>query len=142
MSAAKNGDTVRVHYTGTLDNGTEFDSSLGREPLEFTLGAGGLISGFENAVRGMSAGEVKTVTIAAGDAYGSRNDNLIQEAPRGAIPDEIELAIGLILHAQGPDGQRLTFQVADFDEETVTLDGNHPLAGEDLTFRLELVEIV
>jgi FKBP-type peptidyl-prolyl cis-trans isomerase 2 len=142
MSEAKSGDTVRVHYTGTLDNGTEFDSSHGREPLEFTLGAGGLIAGFESAVHGMSAGETKTVTIPADEAYGPRRPDLTHEAPRGAIPDEIELVVGLILHAQGPDGQQLTFQVTDFDEETVTLDGNHPLAGEDLTFNLELVEIV
>jgi len=141
MSQAKHGDVVRVHYTGTLADGTEFDSSRGREPLEFTLGGGGLIPGFEKAVFGMSTGENKIVTIPAEDAYGPRRAELSHEAPRTVIPDDIELTTGMILHAEGPEGQELTFQVTAFDEETVTLDGNHPLAGEDLTFRLELVEV-
>jgi FKBP-type peptidyl-prolyl cis-trans isomerase 2 len=142
MSEAKTGDTVRVHYTGTLADGTQFDSSRGGQPLELTLGAGMVIPGFENAVLGMSSGESKSVAIPVEDAYGPRRAELAQEAPRSAIPDHITLAVGMMLHAQGPQGQQLTFQVTDFDDETVTLDGNHPLAGQDLIFELELVEIV
>jgi peptidylprolyl isomerase len=141
MSQAKSGDTVKVHYTGTLDDGTQFDSSQGGEPLEITLGSGNIIPGFENAVLGMSAGDTKTVTIPSDHAYGPRNDNLTQEVPRNVIPDDIELAQGMLLHAQGPDGQTVSFTVLSFDEESVRIDGNHPLAGQDLTFALELVEI-
>jgi len=141
MSQAKSGDTVRIHYTGTLGDGTQFDSSRGGEPLEFTLGGGNIIPGFENAVLGMSAGETKTVTIASEDAYGPRNENLTQEVPRNAIPEDIDLAQGMVLHAQGPEGQTVTFTVVAFDDESVRVDGNHPLAGQDLTFALELVEI-
>lgn len=141
MSQAKSGDTVRIHYTGTLGDGTQFDSSRGGEPLEFTLGGGNIIPGFENAVLGMSAGETKTVTIASEDAYGPRNENLTQEVPRNAIPEDIDLAQGMVLHAQGPEGQTVSFTVVAFDDESVRVDGNHPLAGQDLTFALELVEI-
>jgi FKBP-type peptidyl-prolyl cis-trans isomerase 2 len=141
MSEAKTGDTVKVHYTGTLTDGTQFDSSRGQEPLQFTLGQGQMIGGFEEAVVGMSLGENKTVTIASGDAYGERNESMVQQVPRSAIPDEIELAPGLMLQAKGPNEETLRFTVADFDDETVTVDGNHPLAGRDLVFELELVEI-
>lgn len=141
MSEAKSGDTVKVHYTGTLTDGTEFDSSRGQEPLEFTLGQGQMISGFEEAVVGMTLGENKTITIPSDEAYGERNDAMVQQVPRGAIPPEIELAEGMLLQAQGPDGETLRFTVADFNEEEVTVDGNHPLAGRDLTFELELVQI-
>lgn len=141
MSAAKSGDTVRVHYTGTLEDGTQFDSSRGREPLELTLGDGGVISGFATAVEGMAVGGTKTVTIPAEEAYGPRRDHLTQEIPRNAIPDQIELAKGMVLQAQGPDGQSLSFKVVDFDDEKVRIDGNHPLAGRDLTFELELVAL-
>jgi len=141
MSEAKSGDTVKVHYTGTLADGTEFDSSRGQEPLEFTLGQGQMISGFEEAVVGMALGENKTITITSEEAYGERNDAMVQQVPRGAIPPEIELAEGMLLQAQGPDGETLRFTVADFNEEEVTVDGNHPLAGRDLTFELELVQI-
>lgn len=141
MSQAKNGDTVKVHYVGTLTDGTLFDSSQGREPLEFTLGSGNVIPGFENALVGMSAGEGKTVTIPADEAYGQRHEHMIREVPRASIPDEIELADGMVLHAQGPEGQTLSFTVESFDDETVKIDGNNPLAGKDLTFALELVEI-
>ncbi len=141
MSEAKSGDTVKVHYTGTLSDGTEFDSSRGQEPLEFTLGQGQMISGFEDAVLGMTLGENKTVTLASEEAYGERNEAMVQEVPRSAIPPEIELTEGMLLQAQGPDGETLRFTVADFNEEAVTVDGNHPLAGRDLTFQLELVQI-
>lgn len=141
MSEAKSGDTVKVHYTGTLSDGTEFDSSRGQEPLEFTLGQGQMISGFEEAVVGMTLGENKTVTLASEEAYGERNEAMVQEVPRSAIPPEIKLTEGMLLQAQGPDGETLRFTVADFNEEAVTVDGNHPLAGRDLTFQLELVQI-
>lgn len=141
MSEAKSGDTVKVHYTGTLADGTEFDSSRGQEPLEFTLGEGQMISGFEEAVVGMEPGENKTVTLVSDEAYGERNEAMVQQVPRSAIPPEIELSEGLLLQAQGPEGETLRFTVADFNEEAVTVDGNHPLAGRDLTFQLELVQI-
>lgn len=138
---AKSGDTVKVHYTGTLTDGTQFDSSRGQEPLEFTLGQGQMIGGFEEAVVGMSPGDNKTITIVSEEAYGERNEAMVQQVPRTAIPPEIELAEGMLLQAQGPDGETLRFTVADFNDEEVTVDGNHPLAGRDLTFELELVQI-
>jgi FKBP-type peptidyl-prolyl cis-trans isomerase 2 len=141
MSEARTGDTVKVHYTGTLDDGTQFDSSAGREPLAFILGSGQVIGGFDAAVAGMSVGDVKTVTIPAADAYGAHDPQRVQQVPRAAIPPEIELHPGLMLSAQGPNGQALSFKVTAFDDEQVTVDGNHPLAGQDLTFALELVEI-
>ena len=141
MTEAKSGDTVKVHFTGTLIDGTQFDSSRGQEPLEFTLGQGQMITGFEEAVVGMKPGENKTITIVSGEAYGERNEAMVQEVPRSAIPAEIELAEGMLLQAQSPDGETLRFTVADFNDEAVTVDGNHPLAGRDLTFELELVQI-
>jgi peptidylprolyl isomerase len=141
MTAAKSGDNVKVHYTGTLNDGSQFDSSEGREPLEFTLGAGHVIPGFDEAVTGMTVGDSKTVTILADEAYGARNDEMIQQVPRSAIPDDIELETGLVLSASGPQGQTLSFTVVAFDDAEVTVDGNHPLAGQDLTFALELVSI-
>jgi peptidylprolyl isomerase len=141
MQQAKTGDTVKVHYTGTLADGTEFDSSRGRDPLEFTLGQGALIPGFENAVVGMSPGDTKTVEIAANDAYGDRHEQLTKDVPRTAIPDDIELQEGMVLRARGPEGQDLALTVVSFDDQSVMIDGNHPLAGNDLTFTVQLVEI-
>jgi FKBP-type peptidyl-prolyl cis-trans isomerase 2 len=141
MSEAKSGDFVKVHYTGSLSDGTQFDSSQGQEPLAFTLGEGNMIPGFEQAVMGMSQGDKKTITIPCGDAYGERNEDMKQVVPRSVIPDEIDLVEGMVLHAEGPDGQTVRFTVAGFDEQQVQIDGNHPLAGHDLTFDLELVEI-
>lgn len=141
MSEAKTGDTVKVHYSGTLADGSEFDSSRGQEPLEFTLGEGNMIAGFENAVLGMTLGEQKKITIPCEQAYGERNVEMTQSVPRSAIPDDIELAEGVMLHAQNPEGQTIRFTVAAFDDEQVTVDGNHPLAGHDLIFDLELVAI-
>jgi peptidylprolyl isomerase len=141
MQQAKTGDTVKVHYTGTLADGTEFDSSRGRDPLEFTLGQGALIPGFENAVVGMSPGDTKTVELAANDACGDRHEQLTQDVPRTAIPDDIELQEGMVLRARGPEGQDLAFTVVSFDDQSVMIDGNHPLAGKDLTFTVQLVEI-
>jgi peptidylprolyl isomerase len=141
MTQAKRGDTVKVHYTGSLSDGTEFDSSRGRDPLEFQLGQGSVIPGFENAVLGMSPGDTKTVTLPAEAAYGARHDHLKQDVPRSAIPDEIELETGMVLRARGPEGQNLSFTVVSFDDDKATIDGNHPLAGRDLTFALELVDV-
>lgn len=141
MSQAKSGDSVKVHYTGTLADGTQFDSSQGRDPLEFTLGAGNVIPGFDQGVADMAAGDTKTIHIPAEEAYGPRHDHLTQDVPRSAMPADIELEQGMVLHAQGPEGQTLNFTVVEFDDQTVKVDGNHPLAGKDLTFALELVSI-
>lgn len=143
MTQADIGQTVRIHYKGTLDDGREFDSSHQRgEPLEFTLGLDRMIPGFERAVIGMMPGDTKTVKIPAQDAYGDHQDELIREFPRAEFPAHIELEEGLILSADSPDGRRIRFKVLSLTDEVVTLDGNHPLAGEDLTFEIELVEIV
>jgi peptidylprolyl isomerase len=141
MSQAKSGDSVKVHYTGTLTDGTQFDSSQSRDPLEFTLGAGNVIPGFDQGVTGMAAGDTKTIHIPAEEAYGPRHDHLTQDVPRSAMPADIELEQGMVLHAQGPEGQTLNFTVVEFDDQAVKVDGNHPLAGKDLTFALELVAI-
>ena len=141
MPEAKSGNTVKVHYTGTLRDGTQFDSSRGREPLEFTLGERQVISGLEAAVEGMSVGGTKTVTVPVEDAFGPHRDDLTQEVPRNAIPDDIDLSDGMVLHAQGPEGQDMRVTVVHFDDQKVKIDGNHPLAGKDLTFELELMEV-
>jgi len=140
MTQAKNGDTVKVHYTGTLDDGTQFDSSVGGEPLEVTLGEGGVIPGFEQALEGMAVGDKKTVNIPVEEAYGEAHSELVQEIPRDQIPAEIELEVGIQLQAEGPQGP-FVVTVTDVADETVTLDGNHPLAGKALNFDLELAEI-
>lgn len=141
MTQPKQGDTVQVHYTGTLSDGTQFDSSVGGEPLEFTLGAGQLIPGFEKAVGEMAVGETRTVTIIADEAYGPRYDELVETVPRALMPEGIELSEGLALQGQSPDGHPMRYTVVSFTEEQVTLDGNHPLAGRDLVFELELLTI-
>ena len=141
MSQAKSGDSVKVHYTGSFDDGTVFDSSSGREPLSFELGSGNVIPGFDAAIQGMAVGDSKTVTIPHGEAYGPRHEHLTQEVPRTAMPDEVDLEPGLMLQAHGPKGETLNFTVVDFDDDKVRIDGNHPLAGKDLTFTLELVSI-
>lgn len=141
MSSPQLGQTIKVHYTGTLEDGTQFDSSAGREPLEFTLGQGQVIPGFEKALEDMTVGETKTVNIPVDDAYGAHQPELVQKVEREQIPAEIELAIGAQLQAQGPDGQVFRLVVIELDDTTATLDGNHPLAGKALTFELELVEI-
>lgn len=142
MTQAKAGDTVRVHYTGRLTDGREFDSSAGREPLEFIIGEGKLIPAFEDAVIGMTAGDAGQVVIAADDAYGPRRDEAVQTVERAMLPPEIELTVGNMLQATAPGGQRMTLTIVEVTDESVTLDANHPLAGEDLTFDIELVEIV
>ena len=142
MTQAKSGDTVRIHYTGTLDDGTQFDSSAGRDPLEFALGAGHVIPGFDNAVDGMAVGENKTVTIPPDEAYGQRHEQLVQQVSRSALPDDIEPAVGMQLQSQSPEGQTMMLVVTEVEDESITVDANHPLAGQALTFAIELVEIV
>ena len=142
MSTAKSGDTVKIHYTGTLEDGTQFDSSSGRDPLEFSLGGGQVIPGFDAAVTGMSVGESKSVTITPEDAYGERHEQLVQQVPRDALPEDMEPAVGMQLQSQSPDGQVMNLAVTDVLEDAITVDANHPLAGLALTFAIELVEIV
>ena len=141
MERAKQGDTVRVHYTGTLDDGQQFDSSRGLDPLTFTLGAGSVIQGFDDAVTGMSVGDEKRVTIPAAEAYGPRRDELTLRLPRADLPTDLELEEGSQLRMEQGE-QSVVVTVREMDDESVTLDANHPLAGESLTFDLELVEIV
>lgn len=142
MTAVKNGDRVRIHYTGKLSDGTEFDSSRGRQPLEFEVGAGQIISGLDNEVNGMAVGDSSTVTVPAAEAYGPRDEALVHELPRSSLPDDIEPEPGLQLEAQAPDGRRIGLTVTDVKADAVTVDANHPLAGEDLTFDIEVVERV
>ncbi len=141
MTQVKTGDTVRIHYTGTLSDGTTFDSSAGRDPLEFTVGSGQIIPGLDQALPGMQVGETKSVSVAADDAYGQADPAARQAVPRTEIPDHIPLDLGTQLQVQTPTGQTLQVVVADVTETEVTLDANHPLAGKDLTFDIELVAI-
>jgi peptidylprolyl isomerase len=141
MSHAKSGDTVKIHYTGTLDDGTQFDSSAGRDPLEFEVGSGHVIPGFDKAVEGMSVGDNKSVRIEADDAYGQRHDQLVQQVERSVLPDDLDPKEGMALQSNSPDGQVMQFMVTAVTEETITVDANHPLAGQALSFDIELVEI-
>lgn len=141
MTQAKAGDTVAIHYTGTLADGSQFDSSEGRDPLRFTLGSGQIIAGLDAAITGMSQGEKKSVTIAAAEAYGDHRPEAVQAVPRAQIPAEIPLEVGGGLQVQTPDGQTIPVTVTSVTDEEVILDANHPLAGKDLTFAVELVEI-
>lgn len=141
MAQARAGDTVRVHYTGRLGDGTVFDSSQGHDPLEFTLGTGQVIAGFDAAVSGMSPGDARTVTIPVDEAYGPRRPEMVQTVPREQFPTHVEPELGQ--QFQVTNGQQMAVvTVTQVSEEGVTLDGNHPLAGQDLTFELSLVEIV
>lgn len=141
MPTAKQGDTVEVHYKGTLEDGTVFDSSEGREPLTFTLGSGQVISGFEEAALGMEVGETKRTQVDVEEGYGERREDLVLEVPREQLPDELDVDVGTPLQLQQPDGRAVPVTVADLDEENVTLDANHPLSGKTLNFELTLVGI-
>jgi len=141
MTEVKTGDTVRIHYTGTLADGTTFDSSEGREPLEFTVGSGEIIPGLDAALPGMAEGDKKTVDIPADQAYGQPDPNAKQAVPRDDIPDDIPLDIGTQLQVQTPQGQVMPVTVAEVTEAEVILDANHPLAGRDLTFAIEVVSV-
>lgn len=142
MSQAKPGDTVRMHYSGSLADGTQFDSSRGRDPLEFQLGSGQIIPGLDQAMTGMEVGDTKQVAVAPEDGYGDRDPARVQAVPREQIPDHIPTAPGTQLQMETPDGQTVPVVVAQENEGEVTLDANHPLAGQHLTFDVELVEIV
>ena len=141
MAQAKTEDMVKVHYTGRLEDGTEFDSSREASPLEFTVGQGEVIPGFEQAVVGMQPGESKTVRIPAEQAYGEHHDQLVANLERKDIPDHLDLQIGNQLEITQESGEKFLVTVTDLNEETVTLDANHPLAGKDLIFDIDLLEI-
>jgi len=141
MTAAKSGDSVKIHYTGTLEDGTTFDSSEGRDPLEFTLGGGQVIVGFDEAVTGMKTGEKKNVNIAADKAYGQRNEEMVITAPRDQVPPEITPEVGQQLQMAGPDNQPIIVLITEVTDEHIILDANPPLAGKDLIFDIELVAI-
>ncbi|PZX19742.1 peptidylprolyl isomerase [Palleronia aestuarii] len=141
MSQVKPGDTIRMHYSGSLSDGTTFDSSQGRDPLEFTVGSGQIIPGLDSAVTGMSVGDEKTVKVSPEEAYGARDPGRVQAVPREQIPADIPVDPGTQLQMQTPDGQTMPVMVAASNDTEVTLDANHPLAGQELTFDVELVEI-
>lgn len=141
MTQVKAGDTVAIHYTGTLLDGTKFDSSEGRDPLEFVVGSGQIIPGLDGALPGMEVGDKKTVQVESAQAYGPSNPEMRQAVPREGIPADIPLEVGTQLQMQTPDGQAMPVRVVDVDQATVTLDANHPLAGQDLTFDIELMRI-
>nr|WP_319385434.1 peptidylprolyl isomerase [uncultured Roseibium sp.] len=141
MSEAKAGDTVQLHYKGTLDDGSIFDSSEGREPLEFTVGSGQIIPGLDKAIPGMKIGDEKTVRVEAEEAYGAVNPEARQTVPRAHIPPSVPLEKGLQLQAQTETGQTMAVTVVEFSEEEVVLDANHPLAGKALTFEITLAAI-
>ena len=141
MTDIKQGDRVRIHYTGTLLDGTVFDSSDGRDPLEFVVGSGQIIPGLDSAMPGLAVGDKKRVEIACVDAYGPINPAMRQEIPREGIPDDIPLDPGTQLQMQTPDGQALPVTIVDANDATVTLDANHPLAGQDLIFEIEVASI-
>ena len=141
MQQAKSGDTVKVHYHGRLTDGTTFDSSEGREPLEFTVGNGDVIKGFDEGVSGMAIGDKKTVHIPADDAYGQKDDDRIVDFPKANFPPDLKPEAGMQLNMTNGSGQIIPVIIVEVGEDTVTLDANHPLAGQDLVFDIELVEI-
>ena len=138
---AKKGDNVQVHYTGKLEDGSVFDSSVQREPLGFTVGGGQMIQGFDAAVDGMAVGDKKTVTIPAAQAYGERRDDMMIDVPIEQVPADIKPEVGMQLTLQGGNGQPMPVTVTDIDEKKITLDANHQLAGKDLIFDIELVKV-
>jgi peptidylprolyl isomerase len=142
VAGAKNGDTVRVHYTGTLDDETVFDTSVDRDPLEFTIGDGSLIPGFEDAVIGMSPGDQASAQIPADAAYGQRREDLLIGIDRESLPNDFEPSLGQQLTMQTETGQVVEVQIVDLNDANLTVDANHPLAGRDLNFEIELVEIL
>lgn len=142
MAEAKKGDTVKVHYQGTFDDGTVFDASVDREPLQFVIGEGSLIPGFENAIVGMNPGEKKTEKIPADEAYGPHFKELLISVDKKQLPPDLEPQIGQQLQINQEEGKTTIVTISEITEESVTLDANHPLAGKDLTFELELVDVV
>ena len=142
MQQVKSGDTVKVHYHGRLTDGTTFDSSDGREPLEFKVGSGQVIKGFDEGVTGMAVGDKKTISIPPEEAYGPRQEEMVIEFPITNFPPDIKPEVGMTLNMHDENGQELPVVITAISEEAVTLDANHPLAGQDLIFNIELVEIV
>jgi len=141
MTQAKSGDTVKIHYTGRLQDGTVFDTSSDREPLQFNIGSGQVIPGFEDAVTGMTVGEKKTTLIPCAKAYGERNPSMVMAVDRKHVPADINPEVGQRLQVGSPSGELIAVTIIEVSDEKITLDANPPLAGEDLTFDLELVEI-
>ncbi|MEM9637945.1 MAG: peptidylprolyl isomerase [Pseudomonadota bacterium] len=141
MTQVKTGDTVGIHYTGTLLDGTKFDSSEGRDPLEFVVGSGQIIPGLDNALPGMAVGDKKSVDVPCAEAYGPINPEMRQAIPREGFPEDVPLDIGTQLNVQTPEGQAMQVMIVAADEATVTIDANHPLAGQDLKFDIELMSI-
>jgi peptidylprolyl isomerase len=142
MAQAKTGDTVKVHYTGKLDDDTIFDTSADREPLQFTIGEGQLIPDFEQAVVGMNPGESKTIQIPSDKAYGPHHEQMVIVVDRSQFPADLEPKVDQRLQVRQQDGREFAVTVTDVTESKVTLDGNHPLAGKDLTFDIQLTEII
>lgn len=142
MQQVKNGDKVKVHYHGKLNSGETFDSSAGRQPLEFEVGSGMVIKGFDNGVMGMSVGEKRTVTIPVEDAYGPRNPDMMIQFPKDRFPEGMEVEVGMPLVMNNGAGEQFQVTVVEIEGDTVVLDANHPLAGQELIFDIELVEIV
>jgi peptidylprolyl isomerase len=142
MAQAKKGDTVKVHYTGTLDDGTMFDTSAEREPLKFTVGGGEVIAGFDTAVIEMSVGDKKVTVIPAEQAYGEHSKDLVTDVDRERFPADMELEIGQQLQVGLQDGNQAVVMIVDLSDTSVTLDANHPLAGQQLTFEIELIAIL
>jgi len=140
LSKVKEGDTVKVNYTGTLKNGEVFDSSEGKEPLEFTLGEGQLIPGFEKAVVGMAVGDSAKIDIPSDEAYGEEREDLIINVPKNQLPDDVTPKVGMQLQVNQENGQPIPVLIKEVGETELTLDANHPLAGQDLSFEIELVE--
>ena len=141
MAQVKNGDTVKVHYHGRLSDGTTFDSSEGRSPLEFEVGSGSVIKGFDEGVVGMEQGEKKTIHIPADEAYGPTIPENVIEFPRSQFPPDMAPEVGMQLNLRSQDGQNIPVVIAEVKDEVVVLDANHPLAGKDLIFDVEVVEI-
>ena len=141
MSTAKKGDNVKVHYKGTLTSGEQFDSSEGKAPLEFTVGAGQMIKGFDDAIPGMAVGDKKTINIAPGNAYGEKNADAIIEFPKSNIPEDMKLEPGMKIQLHNQAGQPIPVVVTEVKDDVVILDANHELAGKELVFDIELVEI-
>ena len=141
MQTPEDGKFVSVHYTGTLDSGEVFDTSQGRQPLEFEMGKGKLIQGFEDAVRGLQLNESKTVTLSASEAYGERDDSLLRSFDRSTLPKEINPEVGQTVALQSSQGQKIPATISHVDDKTVVVDMNHPLAGQALTFEIHLVAV-
>jgi FKBP-type peptidyl-prolyl cis-trans isomerase 2 len=142
MAQVKSGDKIKVHYHGKLTSGETFDSSEGREPLEFEVGSGMVIKGFDEGVTGMTVGEKKTINIPFDEAYGPRNPEMIIEMPKERFPADMQLELGMPLMMSDGQGQQFQVTIVEIKDDVVMLDANHPLAGQDLVFDLELVEIV